>query len=99
MFKQTINYFNVAIFRRGITFNQVKAISRVPNLQQFFAVRGRTVKSLFVHALAFGFVFLSFTVNINAQMKLIKFLHKRTQLNMILVKFRYLVTLQNHSQR
>jgi len=34
MFKETINYFNVmAVVRRGITFNQVKPISSVTNLQ------------------------------------------------------------------
>jgi len=33
MLKQTINYFNVAVGRRGITFNQVKPISSVTNLQ------------------------------------------------------------------
>jgi len=72
MFKQTINYFDVmAVVRRGITFNQVKPISRVTNFQQFFTARGRTVKSLIGHVLDLGLVFLFSTGKINQQIKLI----------------------------
>jgi len=71
MSKKTINYFNVAAVRRGITFNQVKPISRVTNLRQFFAARGRTIKSFIGHVFALGFVFLPSTVKGNAQIILI----------------------------
>jgi len=61
----------VAAVRRGIIFNQVKPISGVTNLQQFFAVRGRTIKSFIDHVFALGFVFLLSTVKGNAQIILI----------------------------
>jgi len=79
MFKQTINYFNVAVVRRGIAFNQVKPISGVTNLQQFFAARGRTIKSLIIASiLDHGFVFLFATVKQNdTQLKLVTLLRRR----------------------
>jgi len=64
LFKQTINYFNVAVAWRGITFNQVKPISCETNLKQFFAARGRTIKCLIGWILTFGLVFLLSTVKI-----------------------------------
>jgi len=67
MFKQTINYFNMAVVRRGTTFNQVKPISCETNLQQFFAARGRTIKCLIGRILAFGFIYLFSTVNIECK--------------------------------
>jgi len=61
----------VAAVQRGITFNQVKPISGVTNLQQFFAARGRTIKSFIGHPFALGFVFLPSTVKEDAQIILI----------------------------
>jgi len=73
----------VAVVRRGITFNQVKPVSCVTNLQQFLTARGRAIKSLIVHVLALSFVFLFSTVKIKAQIVKLITLHGRMQLNLI----------------